>query len=196
MYRRVFAVAALLGATTLDAQRQPAGQLSAGDRVRARLAPPWRATTFGILLRATSDSLQVRRDVEKDTLLLNWRDIEQLDVSTHQFTAAEGARRGARAGFLIGAVVSTVAIVMAVRADRSGKDYNVPATGIVTILGAGFTLGTTLVGSGLGAAAPGERWLEVYRREEAASDSALLNQSTTTTRSNGRTISSFAGGPP
>ena len=154
-----------LGATTLDAQRQPPSQLRAGDRVRARLAAPWRATAFGTLLLATTDSLRVRRDEVMDTLRLTWRDIERLDVSTYRFTPSEGARRGARAGFLVGAVVSTVAIVAAVRADRSGKDYIVPATGIVAVLGAGFTLGTTLLGSGLGAAAPGERWLEVYRKE-------------------------------
>ena len=167
MYRRVcvFVLASLPGAMTLDAQRQPAAQLRAGDRVRARLVSPWQSPTFGTLLLATTDSVQVRRDEVMDTLRLTWRDIERLDVSTYRFTPSEGARRGARAGFLVGAVVSTVAIVAAIRADRSGKDYIVPATGIVTVLSAGFTLGTTLLGSGLGAAAPGERWLEVYRRE-------------------------------
>jgi hypothetical protein len=152
------------GAAQLRAQPATVSELPAGERVRLQLELARGTPVIGTILQASSDSLRVRRDKANDTLLLTWTDIDRLELSVLRFSAAEGARRGARTGFLVGAVVSAVALAAAVNSDRHGGDYIVPATGMVAVLGVGFTLGTTVLGGALGAAAPGDRWIELYRR--------------------------------
>ena len=160
----ILSLALLCSATPLHAQRRVASELRPGERVRLELVFPGGSPVTGYVLQASTDSLRVRRDRMNDTLLLEWADVNRLDLSVRQFSPAEGARRGARSGFVIGAVVTAVALFAAVNADRKGCDCTVPATGQVAILGVGFTVGTTLLGSAMGASAPGERWVEVFRR--------------------------------
>lgn len=153
----------VFNASTLGAQGPSINELRTGDRVRVGLVSPRRVAT-GSLMRATADSIRIRRDMTGDTLLLTWGEVQRLDVSLRQFTAAGGARRGARVGFAVGAGISALAIVLAIHADRRGGDYNVPATGLTAVYGVGFTAVTTVLGAAFGAAAPGEQWREVYRR--------------------------------
>jgi hypothetical protein len=161
----LFAVAAVLAtAGHAGAQRRteplPLDSLS---RVRVTQSPYDRfGATF---VSADSQAVVVERDGQR--LVLPRSSVQRLEASQGTRPLESRAWRGAKRGFLGGALVGGVlaALVLATGED----DSYISNEGVAVIsLGAGVTAGTVL-GTVIGAAAPSERWVPVPIPGPAAS---------------------------
>jgi hypothetical protein len=155
----LFAVALVL-ATAADARAQRrAGPLvlDSLSRVWVRVTPSAEERFEATFISADSQGVVVERGGER--LVLPRGSVARFEVSRGPRSLESGAWRGAKRGFLGGALAGGVlaALVLA-----TGEDDTYISNGGVAVisLGAGVTAGTVL-GTVIGAVAPGERWVRV-----------------------------------
>ncbi|HEU4456199.1 MAG TPA: hypothetical protein VFR81_24250 [Longimicrobium sp.] len=108
-------------------------------------------------LSADSQAIVVRRGDQR--LALPRRSVLQLEASRGSRTVEGGAWRGAKRGFLGGAVLGA-ALGLVILATGEDDTYISNEAGATIVLGMGITVGTVL-GTVFGAAAPGEEWVPV-----------------------------------
>ncbi len=127
------------------------------SRVRVRVTPSAQERFGATFVSADSRVVVVERGGER--LEIPRTSVRMLEASQGPRPPESGAWRGAKRGFLGGAVLGGVlaALVLATGED----DTYISNEGAAVIsMGVGITAGTVL-GTAIGAASPGERWVRV-----------------------------------
>ena len=139
-----------------------------GQRVRVHLTTGERRV--GNVAGWLPDTLRLRRLVYRgspDSLLY----IPRADITSYQSSRGrdelEGARRGARAGVLVGGGIGLVLLGLGLYSDAHCEDICL-GTIVGGMLGVGTTLAGVVVGATIGVAAAPEQWSEP--RAMASSD--------------------------
>lgn len=165
--RILTAVAAI--AITLAVSRAALAQanvLTPGARVRVSAPSHDLKKRVGVLRGATVDSLTVAFDGVSEPLSMSLSAVSRLDVSTGR-SRATGFGRGAGIGFLVGAVVGTLA---AVAVQEDGCDDCKLAFLAFGVGGAGLGL---IIGGVAGLAHPRDRWETVPGQGNASRGSTM-----------------------
>lgn len=152
----VLAAAALALSSAREAEAQRV-RVDSSSRVRvtqSAVDPERFAATF---MSADSQALVLKRGPA--LLELPRGSVSRLEVSAGERTVERGAWRGAKRGFLGGLIVGAAmgAVTLADMGQGEAWFGEVIAVGFVL---SGMTLGT-VVGTVVGAAAPGEEWVQV-----------------------------------
>lgn len=152
----ILAAAALApaSATEAEAQRILVDSLSRVRVTQSAVDPDRFAAVF---MSADSQALVVRRGPA--LLELPRGSVRRLEVSAGERSVEAGAWRGARRGFLGGLIVGAV-IGTIFAASLEDDDYFVEEAIAIGMVGLGSTAGM-VVGTVVGAAAPGEEWVQV-----------------------------------
>ena len=167
--RILTAVAAI--AITLAVSRAALAQanvLTSGARVRVSAPSHDLKKRVGVLRGVTVDSLTVAFEGVSEPLSMSLSAVSRLEVSTGR-SRATGFWRGAGIGFLVGAVVGTLAAVSAQNGcdDREDCKLAYPALGAG---GAGLGL---IIGGAVGLARPRDRWETVPGQGNASRGSTM-----------------------
>ena len=139
---------------------QPSG-VRPGDRIRIATADLATERLARVLL-ASTDSLRIRYARNFGDGTVAWSGVKYLAVSEGPYSRALGARTGAKRGLVVGLIAGGVTALVAV-VGCSGEVACIGGGTLVIAVPATLVLGGTLVGAGIGAAAPGERWRVVIR---------------------------------
>jgi len=137
---------------------QQAAPLPAGARVRAFLRNPPTDQVVGVVVRTDSVLLVVRPDHGSAPITLGWDAVRRLDVSRGRRSRAGAFGHGAAIGAIVGGTIALAATgAAAIYDSRSHCDCIIPASLVVGVAGAGFTVLTTATGGAIGLAHR-DRW--------------------------------------
>lgn len=162
----LLAVAGTIAVTSLaDAQARTEPVLRPGARVRY-VVPHTKRPFSGLVEQVDTLGMLVRADGGDLRIRLGFDSLTSIAVYGGTRSSVEGARRGATTGLLIGLALGTVATtaVWLSSADEQCDDCFISATAATAGVSAIGTLGLTLLGSALGASAPGDLWTELPLR--------------------------------
>jgi hypothetical protein len=149
------AVLGLASATEAEAQRLFMADSLSRVRVTQSAVEPDRFAA--VFMSADSQAVVVRRGPA--LLELPRGSVRKLEVSAGERSVERGAWRGARRGFLGGLIAGAV-IGTIFAASLEDDDYFIEEAIAIGMVGIGVT-GGTVIGTIVGAAAPGEEWVQV-----------------------------------